>query len=78
MGFPKMVVADALMPIDSFLPVPIGADNRPGMEYRYLPARSREPVVFEVCSPAQSSFVYGSDGQEVITPKRGQFIDCYI
>ena len=73
-----MVVADALMPIDSFLPVPIGADNRPGMEHRYLPARSREPVVFEVYFPAESSCVYGSDGEKVIIQKTGQFIDCYI
>lgn len=73
-----MMVADALMPINSFLPVPIGADEHPGMGYRHLPARSREPVVFELCSPAESFFVYGSDGQEVTMQEKGRYLDRYI
>ncbi len=73
-----MIVTDALMPVNSFLPVPLGVNNRAGEEFRYVPDRSRVPVVFEVYSPDDSSGLYGSDGEEIIMQKTGKFISCYV
>jgi len=71
-----MLATDALIPINSFLPVPTRADGL-GVELRYPPARSQAPVAFEVYSPDDSSGVYGPDGEEIIIEKAGQFINCY-
>jgi hypothetical protein len=73
-----MVAAEALMPIYGLLPVAAGADNRLAMDLRYVPDRSREPVVFTAYSPDELSGVYGSDGEEIVIQRMGRIIDRYV
>jgi hypothetical protein len=73
-----MVVADALMPTHALLPVAAGADNWLSLDLRYVPDRSREPVVFKTYFPDELSGVYGSDGDEIVIQRMGRIIDLYV